>query len=240
MTPDRRAQFTTLVGQAFREWLNNRISERLQNALDGVTPGTAIDAPASPPAPAPAIVETAATPEKEDDGIVTTEEELEAFHIVRAILAQVVDPKRVFLKDTRSYCGVLLDFNVRKPLCRFLFNNKQTTLILLDKERNEKKISLESIVDIYKHAAELFFMHPAAGTAAIIAKFVKRNSPEGQYPLEDALQHRCRLRASAVYKRRLQAREGKLINQLLLLLWLRSLLCRQHPHRNQPPYAPYY
>ena len=155
LTPDRRAQFTTLVGQAFREWLNNRISERLQNALDGVNPGTAIDAPVPSPVSVTATVEAETATEKEDDGIVTTDEEKEAFHIVRAILAQVVDPKRVFLKDTRSYCGVLLDFNVRKPLCRFLFNNKQTTLILVDKERNEKKISLESIVDIYKHAAEL-------------------------------------------------------------------------------------
>lgn len=152
LTPDRRAQFATLVGQAFREWLNNRISERLQNAIDGVSPAPATSATS----PEPAIVPNAASPDaKNDDGIETTEEELEGFHIVRAILSQVIDPKRIFLKDTRSYCGVLLDFNVRKPLCRFLFTNKQTTLILLDKERNEKKIALDSVVDIYKHADEL-------------------------------------------------------------------------------------
>lgn len=157
LTPDRRSQFTTLVGQAFREWLNNRISERLQNAIDGVSPGAMHDGP-SPvvaAAPVPESTEQDVLAGKDDDGIETTEEELEAFHIVRAILAQVVNPKRVFLKDTRSYCGVLLDHNVRKPLCRFLFNNKQTTLILLDKERNEKRITLESAVDIYQHAGDL-------------------------------------------------------------------------------------
>lgn len=158
LTPDRRAQFATLVGQAFREWLNNRISEKLQNALDGVNPGTSIDTPAvlptAPPAQSPVEAEASETT-KDDDGIETTEEEKEAYHIVRAILAQVVDPKRVFLKDTRSYCGVLLDYNVRKPLCRFLFNNKQKSLILLDKERNEKRFSLENVVDIYLYAAEL-------------------------------------------------------------------------------------
>lgn len=158
LTPERRAQFSTLVGQAFREWLNNRISERLQSALDGVTPDTAIDVPVVSPS-STTIVSPAPEQEvesvKEDDGIETTEDEQEAFYIVRAILAQVVDPKRVFLKDTRSYCGVLLDHNVRKPLCRFLFNNKQTTLILLDKERNEKRISLESIVDIYKYSNDI-------------------------------------------------------------------------------------
>lgn len=155
LTQERRNQFTTLVGQAFREWVNNRVSERLQNALDGVSPGGENRVvPVTSPAPAPTEEETEETA-TENDGIVTTEDELEAYHIVRAILAQVVDPKRIFMKDTRSYCGVLLDYNVRKPLCRFLFNNKQKTLILLDKERNEKRISLESIVDIYQSAEDL-------------------------------------------------------------------------------------
>lgn len=156
LTQERRAQFTTLVSQAFREWVNNRVSERLQNALDGVSPGgeSRMTNAAVPAEPAP-VAEESVEMTKDDDGIETTEDELEAYHIVRAILAQVVDPKRIFLKDTRSYCGVLLDYNVRKPLCRFLFNNKQTTLILLDKERNEKRIALESIVDIYKSAEDL-------------------------------------------------------------------------------------
>lgn len=154
LTQERRAQFTTLVSQAFREWVNNRVSERLQNALDGVSPNEENRLVPTVVSSVPAS-EEAADETKEDGGIVTTEEELEAYHIVRAILSQVVEPKRIFLKDTRSYCGVLLDHNVRKPLCRFLFNNKQKTLILLDKERNEKRIILESIVDIYKSAEDL-------------------------------------------------------------------------------------
>lgn len=154
LTQERRAQFSTLVSQAFREWVNNRVSERLQNALDGVSPNEENRLVPTVVSSVPAS-EEAADETKEDGGIVTTEEELEAYHIVRAILSQVVEPKRIFLKDTRSYCGVLLDHNVRKPLCRFLFNNKQKTLILLDKERNEKRINLESIVDIYKSAEDL-------------------------------------------------------------------------------------
>lgn len=147
LTPDRKAQFNTLVSQAFREWVNAIVSKRLQNAIDGVNPP-------EPQEPQQADDSPESTDDK-DDGIVTTEEELEGFRIVRAILAQVVDPKRVFLKDTRSYCGVLLDHNVRKPLCRFLFTNTQTTLILLDKERNEKRIPMDSVLDLYKHADEL-------------------------------------------------------------------------------------
>lgn len=148
LTQERRARFTTLVSQAFREWVNNRISERLQNALEGVNP-------ANPPVQEnqeAAAADSAEVQEKAADGIVTTSDEREAYHIVRAILAQLIDPQRIFLKDTKSYCGVLLDFNVRKPLCRFLFTSNQKTLILLDKQRVEKRIALESVVDLYKHA----------------------------------------------------------------------------------------
>ena len=152
LTNSVREQFTALVMQAFREWLNGKISERLQSAIDGVTPLAPLSPVEDSEAPAEQPEKVADDNVKADPGIVTTEEELESFYIVRAILSQVVDPHRVFIKDTRSYCGVLLDYNVRKPLCRFLYNSTQKTLILLDKERNEKRIPLESPEDIYQHA----------------------------------------------------------------------------------------
>ncbi len=153
LTTERKDQFTQLVGQAFREWVNTLLNERLQNALDSTTSLSLEDKASSSSAPSP-------TSEEEvqiirDNGVVTTEDELEGFRIVRAILAQIIDPVRIYLRDTKSYCGVLLDDNNRKPLCRFLFTPHQLTLILLDKERNEERIKLESLVDLYKHADQL-------------------------------------------------------------------------------------
>ena len=153
LTTERKDQFTQLVGQAFREWENTLLNERLQNALDSTTSLSLEDKASSSSAPSP-------TSEEEvqiirDNGVVTTEDELEGFRIVRAILAQIIDPVRIYLRDTKSYCGVLLDDNNRKPLCRFLFTPHQLTLILLDKERNEERIKLESLVDLYKHADQL-------------------------------------------------------------------------------------
>ena len=43
---------------------------------------------------------------------------------------------------------------VRKPSSRFYFNNKQKSLNLLDREKNEKKIAPESEVDIYMYATD--------------------------------------------------------------------------------------
>lgn len=147
LTPEKKDQFTQLVGQAFKEWVNVKINERLQNAIEGDAENTQETKLSLPDKPTPE--EQAHM--KSDDGIITTEEELEGFRIIRAIMAQLVDPSRIFLRDTKSYCGVLLDDNNRKPLCRFLFTPAQKTLIFVDKERKEEKVCLESIVDIYKH-----------------------------------------------------------------------------------------
>lgn len=61
-------------------------------------------------------------PEPSSDGeIETTAEELEAFYIVRAIMRDVVDVKRIAMRDIKTYCGILLDDNNQQPICRLHF-----------------------------------------------------------------------------------------------------------------------
>ena len=54
--------------------------------------------------------------------IVTTDEELMGFYIVRAILCNTVDLDRVVDRDAQSYFAILFDDNNRKPICRLHFN----------------------------------------------------------------------------------------------------------------------
>ncbi|MCA9494543.1 MAG: restriction endonuclease, partial [Myxococcales bacterium] len=71
----------------------------------------------------------------------------------KAIVAGLVDTSRVAMRDTKSYCGVLLDDNNRRPICRLRFNAKtQKYLGLFDDEKNETREPLDSLEDIYKHA----------------------------------------------------------------------------------------
>ena len=51
--------------------------------------------------------------------IYTTNTEMWGFLIVRTLLHDVVDPIRIDIRDKKSYCGILLDDNNRKPICRF-------------------------------------------------------------------------------------------------------------------------
>ncbi len=51
--------------------------------------------------------------------------------------------------------GILLDDNNRKPICRLRFNHKQKYLGLFDESKEETKIPIEAVTDIYQHSEEI-------------------------------------------------------------------------------------
>jgi predicted type IV restriction endonuclease len=102
----------------------------------------------------------ASTPQKmtREERIVTTPEEIEGHKIVQDILKELAEPKRVVMRDTISYCGILFDDNNRKPICRLYFNNlKRKQLALLDEQKNEEKVPINELDDIRQYADKLKF-----------------------------------------------------------------------------------
>jgi DNA-directed RNA polymerase omega subunit len=91
---------------------------------------------------------------EEDTGIVTTEDETEGYNIVKAIVREVVDVKRVYMRDTKSYCGILFDDNNRKPICRLHFNTPQKSISLFT-QKEEERVSIDSVDDIFKYSERL-------------------------------------------------------------------------------------
>ncbi len=149
MTQGVREQFSPIVKRAFHEFVTDRLNERLKSALERSDTQSAESS-------SEVQDRTPAEGETPDSDVVTTEDEMEAFYIVRAILGDTVDVRRVFMRDTQSYCGILLDDNNRKPICRLHFNSPTRRHIgLLDEEKNETRHPIDDPVDLYKHAAEL-------------------------------------------------------------------------------------
>lgn len=147
-------QFTQLTRQAFRQVVNEQINERLKNALSPEAITGTVPEQSTPPTDAPATP----TP----DEIVTTQEEIDAFQIVRAIVREVVDVKRVVMKDVQSYCGILLDNNNRKPICRLYFNRSQKFVGLFgapvegsQESPKEERVPIKDIDEVYKLADRL-------------------------------------------------------------------------------------
>lgn len=93
---------------------------------------------------------------KNESEIETTEEEIQAFQIVRAICAKVIDVERVTLRDAKSYCSIFVDDNNRKPLARLYFNTKSKISIgIFDKEKREEKFEISSLRNIFKYSGIL-------------------------------------------------------------------------------------
>jgi hypothetical protein len=89
----------------------------------------------------------------EDGKIVTTQDEVDGYNIVRAILCDTIDLSRIVDRDTNSYFGILFDDNNRKPICRLYFNSETTRYIgTFDEEKKEAKYKIESLNEIYKYS----------------------------------------------------------------------------------------
>lgn len=80
---------------------------------------------------------------------------MEAFELVQNLVAEVVPPERVVLKDTQNYCGVLLDNNVRRPICRFYFGRDKYQLRPINEDKTETRLELSAIESIAQYADEL-------------------------------------------------------------------------------------
>ncbi|MQY17790.1 type I restriction endonuclease [Nocardia macrotermitis] len=147
-------QFRPLVTKAAAQFIADQVSDRLNNAL-GDNTGAVIAAPSeSPVATAPNVPEPE-TPVTED-GIVTTEEELDGFNIVRAILAKEIAPDRVYYRDAKAYFAILLDDNNRKPIVRLHLNGKSIKFITtFENGKDGERRDIASVVDLYQHADQL-------------------------------------------------------------------------------------
>ena len=134
-----REQFKGYVKTAFQQFIRESVSDRLRSALEKEDASSEND------------INNETEPEEENkkSGIVTTEEELEGFYIVRAIASQKLSPSRIVHRDTKSYFGILLDDNNRKPICRLHFNTSQKYIGVFDSDKKERKHPIDKITDIY-------------------------------------------------------------------------------------------
>lgn len=133
-------EFTTIVQSAFNQIISERVNDRLNAALNKEQEKQQ---------------EEEEINEEPVSKVVTTEEELEGFQIVVAILRRKVSKERIVHRDTQSYFGILLDDNNRKPICRLHLDGGIKYLSLFDENKQESKVKIESVDDIYHYEKQL-------------------------------------------------------------------------------------
>lgn len=138
-------QFTNLTKKSVQQHISDLITERLKTAL---------------------TKEDEATKEKEaiaieqakldENKVLTTEEELESFMIVKTILRQKISMKRISYRDAQTYFAILLDDNNRKTICRLYLTGNKKYFVTLDEQKKEVKNEINSLDDIFNHSETLF------------------------------------------------------------------------------------
>ncbi len=113
----------------------------------------------SAPAFSTPIVES--TPVLDDEepssGVETTQDELDAFEVVKSVLSETIDASRLSLHDTVSHCNVIVDGKRRNyTVCRFIFRQTVKHLLTLDTDGSTSTAHLlEDISDIEIYRDEL-------------------------------------------------------------------------------------
>lgn len=141
-------QFTTFVKKSISSYINELISDRLENAIK-------LEAEPEKKEEATVEVEETATEEDNQPKVVTTTEELEGFFIVKSILRDDVEPIRLSYRDYMSYFCIILDERPTRIVARLYFNRDKKYLGVFDAEKKEHKYPIDSLDDIYKYIEEL-------------------------------------------------------------------------------------
>ncbi|WP_027377633.1 type I restriction endonuclease [Kaistella palustris] len=147
LTASRMVTFREYTKRAIVNSINESISIRLKSALS-----INDDISKTPPKPIDENIDSNADVPK----YITTEDELEGYQIVKAILREKISSDRIAYRDTQSYFGILLDDNNRKPIARLHFNSANKYIELFHKGKDHgEKILLNSLDEIYESRTEL-------------------------------------------------------------------------------------
>lgn len=137
-------QFTNLTKKSVSQHISDLITERLKTALtkedEAAKEQDAIDY---------------AEKLKNDSKVETTDEELEGFMIIKAILRQTVNSSRISYRDAQSYFAILLDDNNRKSICRLYLNGSKNYIALFDENKKEIKNEIISLDEIFNYSEQL-------------------------------------------------------------------------------------
>ncbi|GFH63199.1 MAG: uncharacterized protein containing restriction endonuclease-domain [Candidatus Desulfovibrio kirbyi] len=131
-------QFTGYVRRAFTEFIAEQVDGRLKTALAATSKKEE-----TPPQEV----------ERQDSKPVTTEDEWQAYYLVKSLLRGTVDPERVAIQDAVNSCSITLDGKRKKPIIRLHFNNPAKKRIeLIGDNKVTTLVDIAKIDDILNHA----------------------------------------------------------------------------------------
>ena len=145
MTAQNLDEFTNLVSTAQAQFLRDEANRRLRTAQE-------YEEAASTKPSEETSSKDDAKPLHPASEIVTTDEEFEAFRIIRAIGCAEVPIEDITIRDAKTYCAILFQDNNRRPIARLYFDRRVPQIGIFDVDREEHRFDLTNRADIYQHS----------------------------------------------------------------------------------------
>ena len=134
-------KFRPILKASLNQYITENMNEKIKSALN-------------------AQEETNETEEIEEDikpkrNIVTTQDELEAYFIIKNILKEVVNIDDITFKDNERYMAILYKNKTTKWICRLYFNSSTKYIAIPNADKKKKRISLNDLYEIEQYKQDL-------------------------------------------------------------------------------------
>lgn len=138
----------------------------------------------------------ATPPEIITSKIQTTDEELTAYYIVKAIAQRVLPPEDIIMKDQVAKCNILYKNNNTLPIVKLYFNDTHNLQIELFDKEEPIKVAINSVNDIYDFENNIIktcekYSESNEGKKRTCFKFSMINIKPGDIVIFDPLKIKC-------------------------------------------------
>jgi len=136
-------QFTEIVKKSLNTLISDIISERLKTALEKENTKEIEQ-----------ITQQEANKE-EVNNIITTEDEKEAYIIIKSIIRSKIDISRIFFRDFQTCASILIDDTIRQTICKLYLNNSKKFIGIFDENKKESKFEIQALDEIFNYTDAL-------------------------------------------------------------------------------------
>lgn len=147
ITSNKIEQFTPLVKKSISGIISDIISDRLKTALNTEESNQEKQT----------VEETKGIETVDPENkIITTDDEIEAYYIIKSILRKIFPIERIFYRDAQTYFTIIVDDNNRKPVCRLYLNSPSNWQIsFIGDDKKETKFKINTLDEIFNYSEEL-------------------------------------------------------------------------------------
>ncbi len=141
-------RYRPIVKRSLTSYINELVNTRIQSAIQK-------DNEESEPTTETPSEDTEKIEVNPKEQIITTQEELECYYIVKSILRNNIDVNRISYKDTLSYFGVLIDGKVTRWVCHVYIKSRSKYITIPSDSGKDLRFDIKVPDDIYNYSDEL-------------------------------------------------------------------------------------